>query len=132
MQQIDAKAHNRHSSRYLHRQFGMPSFSFTLSFLVCMFGSWSNIGVDATAVTNLRPPQPEDPPRDLSSSSSSSYHTLGSTKLGVPNPDAAIGNPLKGLVESPVYTNPPYKADIPLAVEFYYFGQFFLVCNLDK
>jgi hypothetical protein len=28
------------------------------------------------------------------------------------------------LVESPIYTNPPYKANIPLAVEFYYLGRF--------
>jgi hypothetical protein len=50
------------------------------------------------------------------------YHTLTSSILGDPNPDAAIGNPLKGLVESPIYTNPPYKVDVPLAVEFYYLG----------
>jgi hypothetical protein len=50
------------------------------------------------------------------------YHTVSSTNLGGPNPDAAIGNPLKGLVESPIYTNPPYTSKIPLAVEFYYIG----------
>jgi hypothetical protein len=50
------------------------------------------------------------------------YHTVSSTKLGDPNPDAANGNPLKGLVESPIYTNPPYTSKIPLAVEFYYIG----------
>jgi hypothetical protein len=49
------------------------------------------------------------------------YHVA---KLGGPNPDAAIGNPLKGLVESPIYTNPPYKSEIPLAVEFYYIGTY--------
>jgi hypothetical protein len=49
------------------------------------------------------------------------YHVA---KLGGPNPDAAIGNPLKGLVESPIYTNPPYKSEIPLAVEFYYIGMY--------
>jgi hypothetical protein len=48
--------------------------------------------------------------------------TLSSWTLGRPNPDVAIGNPLKGLVESPIYTFPPYKDDIPLAVEFYYIG----------
>jgi hypothetical protein len=52
------------------------------------------------------------------------YHSISSETLGFPDPDAAIGNALKGLVESPIYTNPPYKADIPLAVEFYYLGRF--------
>jgi hypothetical protein len=61
------------------------------------------------------------------------YHVVPSSTLGGPNPQAAIGNPLKGLVESPIYTNPPYTADIPLAVEFYYVGEYgfhyFLVRN---
>jgi hypothetical protein len=52
------------------------------------------------------------------------YHVVPSSTLGGPNPQAAIGNPLKGLVESPIYTNPPYTADIPLAVEFYYVGEY--------
>lgn len=51
------------------------------------------------------------------------YHTFSSESLGLPNPDAAIGNPLKGLVESPYYNWPPYQADIPLSVEFYYIGK---------
>jgi hypothetical protein len=50
------------------------------------------------------------------------YFTLTTITLGAPNPDVAIGNPLKGLVESPLYTFPPYEADIPLAMEFYYIG----------
>jgi hypothetical protein len=61
------------------------------------------------------------------------YHVVPSSTLGRPNPQAAIGNPLKGLVESPIYTNPPYTADIPIAVEFYYVGEYgfhyFLVHN---
>jgi hypothetical protein len=51
------------------------------------------------------------------------YHTVTTDILGAPNPDAAIGNPLKGLVESPIYMPPPYKPDLPLAVEFYYLGK---------
>jgi hypothetical protein len=65
---------------------------------------------------NLRP----EGQRELASY----YHSISSETLGFPDPDAAIGNALKGLVESPIYTNPPYKADIPLAVEFYYLGRF--------
>jgi hypothetical protein len=62
--------------------------------------------------------------RGLSTRSTNSYyHVVSNATLGAPNLDAAIGNPLKGLVESPIYTNPPYKADIPLAVEFYYVGK---------
>jgi hypothetical protein len=52
------------------------------------------------------------------------YYTLTTRQLGAPNPDAAIGNPLKGLVESPRYTTPPYKSDVPLSMEFYYIGTF--------
>jgi hypothetical protein len=54
------------------------------------------------------------------------YHTLTPSTLGGPNPDAAIGNPLRGLVESPQYAEPPYNSQIPVAVEFYYFGMYHL------
>lgn len=50
------------------------------------------------------------------------YYSIGQDVLGFQNKDVAIGNPMKGLMESPVYTWPPYKADIPLALEFYYIG----------
>lgn len=70
-----------------------------------------------SASKNLRAPKTVH--RDLNAY----YHTLTTTTLGAPNPDAAIGNSLKGLAENPVYTNPPYKADIPLSVEFYYLGK---------
>jgi hypothetical protein len=50
------------------------------------------------------------------------YHSLTTANLGELNLDAAIGNPLKGLVTSPFYSKPPYTADIPQAVEFYYVG----------
>jgi hypothetical protein len=53
------------------------------------------------------------------------YHTVTASTLGSPNPDAAIGNPLKGLVESPIYMPPPYKPNLPLTVEFYYLGKWF-------
>jgi hypothetical protein len=56
------------------------------------------------------------------------YHVLTTTQLGRPNLDAGIGNPMKGLMESPIYTWPPYKADIPLALEFYYIGACLCVC----
>jgi hypothetical protein len=52
------------------------------------------------------------------------YYTLTTRQLGAPNPDAAIGNPLKGLVESPRYTTPPYTSNVPLSMEFYYIGTF--------
>lgn len=61
--------------------------------------------------------------RNLQSENAPYYHNLTTWTLGRPNPDAAIGNPLKGLVESPIYTWPPYTADIPLALEFYYVGK---------
>lgn len=54
------------------------------------------------------------------------YYTLTAATLGMPNPDAAIGNPLKGLVESPYYNQPPYDSDVPLAVEFYYMGAYYM------
>lgn len=69
--------------------------------------------------TNLRSLQEQEDRRDLASY----YYSLTTSNLGGPNPDAAIGNPLKGLMESPLYVAPPYKADIPLAVEFYYIGK---------
>lgn len=50
------------------------------------------------------------------------YYALTPADLGGPDPDVAIGNPLKGLVESPLYNAPPYNAGIPLALEFYYIG----------
>jgi hypothetical protein len=60
------------------------------------------------------------------------YHTLSTSTLGGPNPDAAMGNPLKGLVESPIYTWPPYKPDLPVAVEFYYIGTFIQKCEFYR
>jgi hypothetical protein len=62
------------------------------------------------------------PLRAASSSSSSYYHIVSSSAKLASNPDAAIGNPLKGLMESPQYNPPPYKATIPLSLEFYYVG----------
>jgi hypothetical protein len=57
------------------------------------------------------------------------YHTVTTDVLGAPNPDATIGNPLKGLVESPIYMPPPYKPDLPVAVEFYYLGKRLQCCS---
>jgi hypothetical protein len=51
------------------------------------------------------------------------YHSLTVNDLGVPNPDVAIGNPLKGLMPSPQYSRPPYNANMPNSLEFYYIGR---------
>jgi len=48
------------------------------------------------------------------------YHILTCYLSGSVNPDAAIGNPMKGLIESPKYTRPPYSSQVPLSLEFYY------------
>ena len=87
----------------------------TLVITILAFFDWN-----VAFATNLRSQQNDR--RALQSY----YHTLTTEQLGVSNPDAAIGNPLKGLMESPIYTWPPYKADIPLAVEFYYIGKAFM------
>jgi hypothetical protein len=50
------------------------------------------------------------------------YHTLTSAELGSPSPEAAIGNPLKGLMPSPLFSRPPYGEQLPHALEFYYIG----------
>ena len=55
-------------------------------------------------------------------STSAQYHTV--TDLGQPNPDAALGNPMRGLMESPDYTWPPYDSQVPLSLEFYYVGMY--------
>ena len=46
-----------------------------------------------------------------------------SRELGERNPDVAIGNPMKGLMPSPPWKQPPYESDIPHSLEFYYFGK---------
>jgi hypothetical protein len=50
------------------------------------------------------------------------YSTSDAAVLGASNPDAAIGNPLKGLVNSPWWqsSNPP--TSIPNSLEHYYIG----------
>jgi hypothetical protein len=50
------------------------------------------------------------------------YYTLTSAELGSPSPEAAIGNPLKGLMPSPLFSQPPYGEQLPHALEFYYIG----------
>jgi hypothetical protein len=82
----------------------------------------NNIEFNETTTTTTT----TDQGRDLATANY--YHVA---KLGGPNPDAAIGNPLKGLVESPIYTNPPYKSEIPLAVEFYYVGTYWYDVFVD-
>jgi hypothetical protein len=49
------------------------------------------------------------------------YSVSGSAFLGAPNADAAVGNPLKGLLTSPRWTSTP-AASIPSSLEFYYIG----------
>jgi hypothetical protein len=56
------------------------------------------------------------------SGSDEPYHVVTARDLGPPNPDAAIGNPLKGLVPCPQYNRPPYLTNVPHALEFYYIG----------
>jgi hypothetical protein len=68
--------------------------------------------VDSTHRVNL----------DVSSKSPPYYHTLTSAELGSPSPEAAIGNPLKGLMPSPLFSQPPYGEQLPHALEFYYIG----------
>eukprot|EP00957_Ditylum_brightwellii_P024782 1872489-Ditylum_brightwellii.AAC.1 len=46
------------------------------------------------------------------------YHST--TDLGSPNDEAASGNPLKGFLTSPDWSNPPYGDDLPSSLEFYY------------
>jgi hypothetical protein len=48
--------------------------------------------------------------------------TDSGSKLGSFNPDAAIGNPLKGLMGSPFYEGPPLPNLVPSTLEFYYIG----------
>jgi hypothetical protein len=50
------------------------------------------------------------------------YVTTSSQVLGAANPDATIGNPLKGLMGSPKWKQPPYQDSLPTALEFYYIG----------
>jgi hypothetical protein len=91
--------------------------------MLCILFILSTQCVCVAASLSLRVRAP--PLRATSSASLSStyYHTVSSlAQLGAPNPDAAIGNPLKGLMESPQYNPPPYKAAIPLSLEFYYVG----------
>ena len=44
------------------------------------------------------------------------------TDLGRPNVDAAIGNPMKGLVGGARYAPPPLPDSVPLSIEFYNVG----------
>lgn len=64
--------------------------------------------------------------RALASSSSSSstyyYEVSDVTVLGSANPDAAMGNPLKGLFTSPRWTGGNTTDSIPSTLEFYYIG----------
>jgi hypothetical protein len=48
------------------------------------------------------------------------YYT--NTDVGDEDPDAAIGNPMRGLIESPRYSIPPWTANIPATMEFLYIG----------
>jgi Malectin domain len=51
------------------------------------------------------------------------YETTSAAILGSVNPDAAIGNPLKGLLTSPQWTNGNFhQYSIPSTLEFHYIG----------
>jgi hypothetical protein len=57
-----------------------------------------------------------------SSTLSPYYSTSDPNLLGSLNPDAAVGNPLKGLVASPSWTGGNTKYTIPNSLEFTYVG----------
>lgn len=59
------------------------------------------------------------------------YSTSGSSILGSPNADAAVGNPLKGLLTSPRWTSNPAPS-IPSSLEFYYIGLNELMFGADQ
>jgi hypothetical protein len=50
------------------------------------------------------------------------YSTKDASVLGAANPDAAIRNPLKGLLTSPLWTGGNTPDSVPSSLEFYYFG----------
>lgn len=50
------------------------------------------------------------------------YTTSDPTILGAENPDAAVGNPMKGLMTSPRWTGFNTPDTVPSTLEFYYFG----------
>jgi hypothetical protein len=45
---------------------------------------------------------------------------FSTTDLGAVDPDAAAGNPMKGLVTSPSWHGSSYKQDVPSSLELYY------------
>jgi hypothetical protein len=45
---------------------------------------------------------------------------FSATDLGAVDPDAAAGNPMKGLMTSPSWHGSSYKQDVPSSLEFYY------------
>jgi hypothetical protein len=50
------------------------------------------------------------------------YTTTDKSVLGAMNPEAGIGNPLKGLTTSPVWTGPSTPVNLPTSLEFHYVG----------
>jgi len=50
------------------------------------------------------------------------YSTSHPDDLGPANPDAALGNPYKGLMDSPWWNYPPYPEDVPSSLDMYYLG----------
>jgi hypothetical protein len=72
-----------------------------------------------TSTSHERPPR-RGRRRNLAAGN---YHSLWTAQLGLPNPEAAIGNPLKGLMPSPQYSRPPYTPTLPHSLEFYYVGK---------
>jgi hypothetical protein len=54
-------------------------------------------------------------------------------KLGSYSPDAAVGNPLKGLMGSPFYLRPPHGDTVKASLEFFYVGlDKVMIGNPDK
>jgi hypothetical protein len=77
----------------------------------------------ASMSTNLRG-NSTAPSIDRSRRQLASYYYSTSSKaiLGEANPDAAIGNPLKGLLTSPRWTGNKTPQTVPSSLEFYYIG----------
>lgn len=48
------------------------------------------------------------------------YFTASSLRLGSFSPDAALANPLKGLMGSPFYLKPPHNDAVKASLEFFY------------
>jgi hypothetical protein len=88
--------------------------------LLLFFSFWSAAHAKNAVRTKTSAERPHRGRRNLAGGGN--YHSLWTAELGLPNPEAAIGNPLKGLMPSPQYSRPPYTPTLPHSLEFYYVG----------